>query len=156
MTCLPFAALWVWVSLSPTIILNSRRENRPLSLRDYAGWGIWLVGMVVEAVADYQKLAFRAEPANANRWINSGLWGIVRHPNYLGEILLWAGLLVSASSVFRRVDYLAVLSPVLIALQLVHVSGIHILERRAMRRWGEDPAYLHHLRSTHRLIPYLY
>ena len=149
-------ALWVWLSLSPTLVLNSRREDRPLSLRDYAGWSIWLVGMVIETVADYQKLTFRSDPANANRWIRSGLWGIVRHPNYLGEILLWAGLLISASSVFRRVDYLTALSPVLLALQLVHLSGIRILERRALRRWGEDPAYQHHLTSTYRLIPYVY
>lgn len=155
MTCF-LAALWVWVSLSPTLILNSRRDNRPLCLRDYVGWSIWLVGMVVEGVADYQKLTFQADPANANRWINSGLWSMVRHPNYLGEILLWVGLLVSASSVFRPVDHLAVLSPVLIALQLIHVSGIRILERRALQRWGEDPAYQHHLRSTYRLLPYVY
>lgn len=152
----PFTALWVWLSLSPTLILNSRRDNRPLSLRDYVGWSIWLIGMVIEGVADYQKLVFQAEPASANRWINSGLWSVVRHPNYLGEILLWVGLLVSASSVFHHVDHLALLSPVLIVLQLVHVSGIRILERRALRRWGEDPAYQHHLRSTYRLLPYVY
>ena len=36
-------------------------------------------------------------------WISHGLWSIVRHPNYLGEILLWTGLFISASSTFKQV-----------------------------------------------------
>ena len=35
------------------------------------------------------------------KWISHGLWGVVRHPNYLGEMLLWVGLFLSASSSFK-------------------------------------------------------
>ena len=38
-----------------------------------------------------------------DKWISHGLWGIVRHPNYLGEILLWIGLFISATSTFTEV-----------------------------------------------------
>ena len=48
-------------------------------------------------------------------WISHGLWGIVRHPNYLGEILLWAGLFISASSTFKVLHYLPVTQFVIIA-----------------------------------------
>ena len=38
-----------------------------------------------------------------DKWISHGLWSVVRHPNYLGEIILWTGLFISASSTFTEV-----------------------------------------------------
>ena len=57
------------------------------------------------------------------KFITSGLWSLSRHPNYLGEILLWAGLYLSASSVFRGAQYTSVISPVFIYLLISRVSG---------------------------------
>ena len=48
-----------------------------------------------------QKLLKLNSAAFRELWISHGLWGIVRHPNYLGEILLWTGLFISASSTFK-------------------------------------------------------
>ena len=149
-------AIWVWTALLPTLILNSKKSDRQIGYRDYLGWALWLCGMVLESISDYQKYSFRSDPANANKWISTGLWGVVRHPNYLGEILLWTGLLLSASSVFRPVDYIATLSPICIALMLVNVSGITFLERQALRRWGSDPEFQNFMASTYRLLPYIY
>ena len=58
------AGLWVWLTLLPTLIVNSKREDNELCTRDYIGWGVWLAGMLVECIADYQKYAFRSNPAN--------------------------------------------------------------------------------------------
>lgn len=149
-------AIWVWVCLLPTLILNSKQKDRPLGMRDYVGWSLWLVGMALEVLADYQKFTFRSIPDNQGKWINTGLWGVVRHPNYLGEIMLWGGLFISASSVFGTADYMSVLAPIYIALQLIHLSGINMLERRALRKWGEDANFQAYMRSTYRLIPYIY
>ena len=41
---------------------------------------------------------------NRDKWISHGLWSVVRHPNYLGEIILWIGLYISASSTFTEVN----------------------------------------------------
>lgn len=54
----------MWLTLLPTLILNSKQEDTDISLRDYVGWILWLFGMVIEAVADYQKYTFRSNPAN--------------------------------------------------------------------------------------------
>lgn len=59
-----YIGLWVWLTLLPTLILNSKQEDTDISLRDYVGWILWLFGMVIEAVADYQKYTFRSNPAN--------------------------------------------------------------------------------------------
>lgn len=58
------AGLWVWLTLLPTLIVNSKREDKELCTRDYIGWGVWLAGMLIESIADYQKYAFRINPAN--------------------------------------------------------------------------------------------
>ena len=91
-----------------------------------------------------------------DKWIDSGLWSIVQHPNYLGEILLWSGLFISASSTFKTLDYASILSPIFVALLLTKVSGIPILEKQNLRKWKNDQAFLDYMRKTSRLIPYIY
>ena len=59
------AGVWVFVTLLPVLILNGKKEDRPLSTRDYVGWGLWGLGFLFEVIADHQKSAFKANPANA-------------------------------------------------------------------------------------------
>lgn len=58
-------AVWVFVTLLPTLILNSERRDEPLGPRDYIGWGIWGLGFATEAIADQQKWNFKSDPDNA-------------------------------------------------------------------------------------------
>ena len=57
-------ALWVFITLLPTLILNSERRNVPVGVRDYIGWTMWGLGFLVEVVADMQKSIFKADPRN--------------------------------------------------------------------------------------------
>jgi len=147
--------LWVFVTLLPTLMLNSERRNPPVGTRDYVGWGIWGFGFIFEVVADMQKSSFRSNPANKGKFIESGVWSLSRHPNYFGEIALWFGLYVSASSVFSRWQFLSVMSPMAVMLLITKVSGIPLLEKAGMKKWGEDPAYLRYLANTPSLVPRL-
>ncbi|KAL4623686.1 hypothetical protein GN956_G18681 [Arapaima gigas] len=146
-------ALWVFVTLLPTLILNSERRDKPLGARDYVGWGIWGLGFATEAIADQQKWNFKQNPDNTGKFIQSGLWAHSRHPNYLGEILQWTGLFVSASSVMRGPHYLSVVSPVFVWFLLRYVSGIPILEKQALQKWGGDPSFQNYIRNTPLLWP---
>ena len=47
---------------------------------------IFLLGFVIEIIADQQKSQFRSIPENKDRFITSGLWSKSRHPNYFGEM----------------------------------------------------------------------
>lgn len=149
-------AVWVFITLLPTLILNAKQHDEELSTRDYIGWGIWGLGFFFEALSDYQKSEFRADPDNAGKFITSGLWSLSRHPNYFGEILVWAGLFISASSVMRGSDYISLISPIFVTFLLTKVSGVPLLERSAMKRWGTDPLYQEYVRKTPVLIPFLY
>lgn len=59
------AALWVFMTLLPTLMLNSERRDMPLGPRDYVGWALWGVGFATEAIADQQKWVFKSDHNNA-------------------------------------------------------------------------------------------
>ena len=98
--------VWVIVTLLPSLMMILQKRQPALNAQDWLGWTMWIVGFATEVVADYQKSQFRSNPANAGKFINTGLWSISRHPNYFGEILLWFGLFISASSSFTKWWYI--------------------------------------------------
>jgi len=104
-------------------------------------------------IADGQKRAFRRDPKNEGAFIQSGLWALCRHPNYLGEILLWLGVAVVAVPVLSGWQQLTLLSPVFVYVLLTRISGIPLLASRGKRRWGNDPAYQAYLDRTPVLFP---
>lgn len=148
--------LWVSATALGALLVNTgpAAVARPALL--WLGLGVWAVGFCLEVVADHQKRVFKADPANRDRFIASGLWGWVRHPNYLGEIVLWTGVFVMAASVLQGWGWRAVLSPLFVALLLTKVSGIPLLEARARERWGEDPDWQAHMEQVPRLLPGLW
>lgn len=76
------------------------------------------------------------------KFIDSGLWSLARHPNYGGEIALWFGVfLVSASALRGGSLVAAAMSPAFVAVLLLRVSGVPLLEKTAVKRWGDSPAY---------------
>ena len=110
-------------------------------------------GFSIEIVADRQKSAFRADPANAGRFISSGLWAWSRHPNYFGEIVLWFGIAILAWPALAGWQLATLVSPLFVYVLLTKGSGIPPLETRAEERWGDDPAYRAYVERTPVLWP---
>lgn len=156
---LRFARFWllqaitVVVVMLPVSYLLGRDEAPGFGPWALAGGAIWLVGLVVETVADAQKSAFRSKDENRGRFLASGLWKYSRHPNYFGEMLVWWGLFVFAVPFLHGAAFAVVAGPVFITLLLLFVSGIPLLERSADARYGDDPAYREYKRRTSILIP---
>lgn len=149
-------ALWASFTLAPALVVITSLQRRPLDGFALVGALLWLVGFLIEVVADAQKSRFRADPTNHGRFIQSGLWARSRHPNYFGEILLWTGIALIALPVLQGWQWLTVLSPFFVALLLTRISGIPLLERRAEERWGNLPEYQEYKRRTPLLIPRLW
>lgn len=149
--------LWVALTASAAWIAMSADATDRARLDGFAVAGIvvWIAGMVFEVVADLQKQAFRADPANKGEFIRTGLWSRSRHPNYFGEILVWVGVFVVAVPVLQGWQWVAVLSPLFVILLLTRVSGIPLLEKRADERWGDRADYLAYRDRTPVLIPAL-
>lgn len=145
--------LWVFLTLSAALVVITASVRVPLEFFAFAGLLVWLTGFSLEVIADAQKRRFRNDPANAGRFINTGLWAWSRHPNYFGEILLWLGVTLIAVPVLSGWQWVIIISPVFVTLLLTRVSGIPMLEARAAKRWGNDPEYQLYLATTSRLVP---
>ena len=148
--------LWVFLTMIVVIVINSQADSAPaLGIWDAIGLSIWLLGFGIEVIADNQKTVFNTEPNNQGKWIDSGLWSYSRHPNYLGEILLWTGIACFGISCFTGLERVAWISPIFIYLLLTKLSGIPILDRRALEKWGDDVEYQKYRENTPALIPRL-
>ena len=106
--------LWVLLTLSCALTSMTSLESRPLGFFALLGLTLWMVGFTIEVVADRQKSAFRADPANRDRFIASGLWAWSRHPNYFGEILLWTGIAVISLPSLQGWQHVTLISPVFV------------------------------------------
>ena len=78
-------ALWVFVTSAAALTAITSTQRAPLESIAYIGTVLWAAGFLLEIVADRQKRRFKADPANAGKFIRSGLWAWSRHPNYFGE-----------------------------------------------------------------------
>ena len=149
--------LWVFLTMIVVIVINSQADSaHALGIWDYIGLSIWILGFGIETIADNQKKAFNTEPNNQGKWIDSGLWSYSRHPNYLGEILLWTGIAFFGISCFTGLERVAWISPIFIYILLTKVSGTPILDKRALEKWGDDPEYQKYRDNTPALIPRLF
>lgn len=148
--------LWVFLTMIVVIVINSQADSAPaLGIWDALGLSIWLLGFSIEVIADNQKTAFNSEPNNQGKWIESGLWAYSRHPNYLGEILLWTGIACFGITCFTGLERFAWISPVFIYLLLTKLSGIPILDKRALEKWSDDLEYQKYRENTPALFPRL-
>ena len=148
--------LWVLVTVAPALAAITTLFQVPLGALGYFAVALWGAGFAIEVVADQQKNRFRRDPANADRFIRSGLWSRSRHPNYFGEILLWFGIALLALPVLAGWQLLTLLSPLFVILLLTRVSGIPLLEKKAEQNWGTDPDYIAYRNSTPTLVPRLF
>ena len=115
-------------------------------------WGlVFLLGFLLEAVADWQKFKFKLGHPNAFCCV--GLWKICRHPNYLGEIICWWSLALLISVKCAGWGHLIWISPIWITLLLLKISGIPPLEMAWEEKYGKDADFQIYLQKTSRLSP---
>jgi len=152
---------WVWLQGMCLWQLNQApavNAARPLGWLDGLGVAIWCVGFATEITADRQKTAWNEGTLSDGQrtWINSGLWAYSRHPNFFGENFLWLGMaLATMGGLPEGVGgaILALISPAWSCFFLLFTS-LMLLEKRMDAKFGSDPAYLEHKRTTSVLVPW--
>lgn len=107
------------------------------------GVALWVIGLFFEATGDFQLARFKADPANAGKVMDRGVWRYTRHPNYFGDACAWWGIgligIEAANPAWARI--LCGVGPIVMTLLLLKVSGVALLERSLQKRKPEYAAY---------------
>lgn len=96
------------------------------------GFIISIGAATLQLISDIQMQKYRKN-RNGN-FIRTGLWKYSRHPNYLGEILMWWGIAIMSFSVFNDKIYLLV-GALLNTLLFLFVS-IPMADKRQSKKEG--------------------
>lgn len=119
----------------------------------YIGAFIMLCGITLESAADIQKN--KAKKINSRRFVDTGLYRIVRCPNYLGEMIFWTGVLISGIGavsgwgqwIMSVIGYAGII--------FVMFSGARRLEIRQDKNYGNDPEYQKYVTTVPILLPFI-
>lgn len=144
-------ALLGWVVALPVQLGTWSAVATPgstVGLPEMAGFFLALFGVAFEGVADWQLAVFKRDPANAGRVMRTGLWARSRHPNYFGEACVWWGMWLMAAP--GGMGWAALLSPVLVTVLLLKVSGVTLAEKGMDSR---RPGYAAYVRETPAFFP---
>lgn len=125
-------------------------KTEALSIIEYIGVAIWLVGFAGEALADWQLNRFKSNPANKGKVCDKGLWNYSRHPNYFFEWVMWLSYFVFALA--SPYGYLGIISPAIILYLLLRVTGIPATEEQAVRSKGD--LYRAYQKTTSVFVPW--
>jgi len=147
-------SLWVFFTSLSMIIIFSSKTTYDFGLLQWLGLIIWVFGYIIEVISDSQKNKFNK--TNKGKFINIGLWKYIRHPNYLGEIIIWFGIFViSLNYIESFSSMLSILSPIFVYILLRYLSGVPQLEKRGDQKWGDLKEYVKYKEKTGIIFPKL-
>ena len=142
------AALYVLQVLPVFYRLHNKTGSTPYT---YLGAGVMLFGIIFESAADLQKN--NAKKANPNRFVDTGLYRIVRCPNYLGEMIFWTGVVLSGIGGLSGIGQWGMALFGYAGIIFVMFSGARRLEIRQNKNYGKDPEYQTYVKTVPILLP---
>ena len=119
------------------------------------GWIGWtgavlaVVGIAFESIGDAQLTAFRRDPKNKGKVLDTGLWRYTRHPNYFGDACVWWGLYLIAAE--TGPGLWSIFGPAFLTFTLTKWSGIGITEKAIH---NSRPGYAEYVARTSAFIPW--
>ena len=109
---------------------------------------LFVVGFAFETIGDWQLSRFKANPDNAGKVMDQGLWRFTRHPNYFGDAcVFWALWLVTISS---GSGWWTLIGPLFLTWTLAKWSGAALLEKGLHKT---RPGYADYVARTPGFVP---
>lgn len=133
---------FVGIHMVPTLVVYgcilpavyAIREELPLNVVSALFLCLSLGAVIMQGTADIQMHKFRKNRKSA--FIRDGLWKNSRHPNYLGEILMWWGIALAVVSAHPDKWYLA--SGAVANTVLFLAASIPMADGRQSKKEGFD------------------
>jgi steroid 5-alpha reductase family enzyme len=138
----------MWVISAPLVAAEVSPTSASIGPVEALAVVVWAIGFSFEAVGDWQLMRFKADPANRGKLMDRGVWRYTRHPNYFGDAAQWWGFYLIAAA---GGGWWTVLSPILMTLLLVRVSGVGLLEKTLK---DSKPGYRQYMERTRAFIPW--
>ena len=149
-------AIWVscgilyFLQTSPVIFRLANGHEADCALA-WIGLCLMALGILLEILADVQKT--KAKKKDPYRFVDTGLYRIVRCPNYLGELVLWVGVLLTGAPYLAGPWQWIIAILGFLGITYVMFSGARRLELRHERNYGSDPAYQKYVSTVPIMIP---
>ena len=147
----PQAVLLFITSLPAQVGILAGAAPAPITSLAWAGFALWLTGMVFETVGDAQLKAFRANPAMKGKVLDTGLWRYTRHPNYFGDACVWWGIWLVAAQGGMWVALGSLIGPLFLTFTLTKWSGKPLLEKGLAK---SRPGYAEYVKRTSGFVPW--
>ena len=142
-----FQAIIAWVLSGPFFNVAQVIEQPFMLTLTYIGCAVSFLGIIFEAVADYQLNAFK-KTASKGEVMDKGLWRYSRHPNYFGQSSMWVGFALMAYGYTGA--WWVFYAPLLMTWLLLKFSGVSLMESTITNR---RPAYKDYMERTSAFIP---
>ncbi|QHI96690.1 DUF1295 domain-containing protein [Xylophilus rhododendri] len=142
-------AVLAWAVAAP--LFAAFVGGRDFGWLDAAGVALAGFGIVFEAVSDAQLSRFLGDPAHKGQVMDRGLWRYSRHPNYFGECCTWWGMFLLGLAGAGVYGWWALVSPVVMTVLLLKVSGVSLLEADIGER---RPKYRDYVARTPAFFPW--
>ena len=138
-----FPTLVVYCCVLPAVFVTV--EGVKANVGSIVGTVICLGAATLQFFADSQMHRYRK--SGSKGLIRTGLWKYSRHPNYLGEILMWWGIAIQAVSVMP--NYWWLFAGALINTLMFFTVSIPMADKRQSAK----PGYAEYKASTRSLLP---
>ena len=143
-------SMWMYTAQTSAVnyrIMNQTKDN----VFAWIGIAIMLLAIIGEATADHQKSV--AKKKNPKRFCDTGLFKIVRCPNYFSEVLFWVGVTVSGIGAVQGKQWIITIIALVLIIFVMYNSAQR-LELRHEKTYGLDPEYQKYSDSVPLLFPF--
>ncbi|MBL8380024.1 MAG: DUF1295 domain-containing protein [Burkholderiales bacterium] len=110
---------------------------------------VFMVGFAFQGLGDWQLARFKADPANRGRVLDSGVWGLTRHPNYFGEALMWWAFW--CMSLAHPWGWATIVMPLWVTWFMARDSATPMQERYLMK---SKPGFAEYAARVPRFVPW--